>query len=86
MSFSERNTIFKPILAAGIIIIVFGGICLWISQIIQLKEEGEGFIIIGWRFIIGGIAAIAFAFLWRYFVYIRPVRKRSKKYDDWYKP
>jgi hypothetical protein len=86
MSLRERNTIFKPILSAGITIIIFGGICLWISQIIQLKEEGEGFIIIGTRFIIGGVAAIAFAFILRYFIYIRPVRKRSKKYDDWYKP
>ena len=86
MPLGERNTIVKPILSAGIIIIVFGGVCLWISQIIQLKEEGEGFVIIGWRFIIGGIAAIAFAFILRYFVYIRPMKKRSKKFDDLYKP
>jgi hypothetical protein len=86
MSLRARNTIFRPIISAGVITIVFGGICLWISQIIQLKEEGEGFTIIGWRFIIGGIAAIAFAFILRYFVYIRPIRKRSKKFDDLYKP
>lgn len=83
----ERNTtIFKPILSAGIIITVFGGVCLWISQIIELKEEGEGFAIIGARFIIGGIVAIAFAFILRYFVYIRPTKKRFKKFDDLYKP
>jgi hypothetical protein len=92
----EQTTIFKPFLMAGIIIIVFGGICIWISGIIGLKEEGEGFRIIGWRFIIGGIVSIALAYIFRNFGYIykhlayfwRTFRDRRKrnKYDDWYKP
>ena len=77
MSFSERNTIFKPILAAGIIIIVFGGICLWISQIIQLKEEGEGFIIIGVRFIIGGIGSDSFCIPMEIFCLYKASKKKK---------
>lgn len=92
----KNNTIFKPFLTAGIIITVFGGICIWIAQIIELKEEGEGFSIIGWRFIIGGIILISLGYFLRHFNYIYKYslylwrkfgykRKRSK-YDDLYKP
>jgi hypothetical protein len=86
MSSNERNTIFIPLLVAGIIIIIFGGICIWIAQIIQLKEEGEGFAIIGLRFVIGGIGEVVFVFVWRYLAYIRYMKKRNRKFDDLYKP
>jgi hypothetical protein len=93
---NNKNTISKPFLTAGIIIITFGGICIWISEIIGLQEEGEGFRIIGWRFIIGGIVSISLGFILRHFAYIYKhllyfwrtfgyKRKRSR-YDDLYKP
>ena len=99
MSLSDKknnNTVFKPFLTAGIIIIIFGGICIWIAEIIGLQEEGEGFRIIGWRFIIGGIVTISIGYLLKHFNYIYKYslylwrkfgykRKRSK-YDDLYKP
>jgi hypothetical protein len=93
---SSTTTILKPFLTAGIIIIVFGAICFWIAEIIGLKEEGEGFRIIGWRFIIGGIISISLGYIFRYYKYIYGhflylwrkfgfKRKRSK-YDDLYRP
>jgi hypothetical protein len=96
MTLSSKNTIFKPFLTAGIIIVFFGGICIWIAEIIGLQEEGEGFRIIGWRFIIGGIVSISLGLIIRHFEFIYKhllffwntygyKRKRSK-YDDLYKP
>ena len=96
MTLSSKNAIFKPFLTAGIIIVVFGVICIWIAEIIGLQEEAEGFRIIGWRFIIGGIVSISLGFIIRHFSFIYKhllffwniygyKRKRSK-YDDLYKP
>jgi hypothetical protein len=92
----NNTTIFKPFLTAGIIIIVFGGICIWIAEIIGLQEEAEGFRIIGWRFIIGGIISISLGFLFRHFNYIYRYslylwrrfgyKRRRSKYDDLYRP
>ena len=48
MTVNDQNTLFKPFLTAGIIIIVFGVVCIWIAGTIGLQEEGEGFRIIGW--------------------------------------
>jgi hypothetical protein len=53
-SIVRPNLLFRPLLTAGIIIIAFGILCIWIGSIINLKEEGEGFMIIGWRFLIAG--------------------------------
>ena len=51
--------LFRPVLTAGIIIISFGIICVWIGSttaiITSPKEELDGFRIIGWRFLIGGL-------------------------------
>jgi hypothetical protein len=96
MALNSKNTLFKPFLTAGIIIMVFGGICIWIAEIIGLQEEGEGFRIIGWRFIIGGAASISIGFIIRHFAYIYKhlqyfwrtfgYSRRRSKYDDLYKP
>jgi hypothetical protein len=92
------NLLFRPLLAAGIIIIAFGIVCIWIGISINLKEEGEGFMIIGWRFLIAGLVSIVIAYITRYFVfisaYIRYISKqiryrrdpKQNKFRDWYKP
>ena len=64
------NLLFRPLLAAGIVIIAFGILCIWIGSSINLKEEGEGFTIIGWRFLIAGLVSIVIAYITRYFVFI----------------
>lgn len=75
----------RPLCIAGVIIIAFGIICLYVSTIIGLKEEGEGFLIIGWRFIIGGIISIALGMIWKYRDYII-LFVRKGKYQHLYKP
>jgi uncharacterized membrane protein YvlD (DUF360 family) len=88
---TDSNAIFKPFLASGIIVLIFGALCIWMAQTIQ-QREGEGFWIIGWRFLIGGIILTAVAFVARHFKniskqvkYLWKMRKGSK-YDDLYKP
>jgi hypothetical protein len=91
-----ESTILRPFLVAGLIIIIFGGLCIWIAQIIGLKEEGDGFRIIGWRFIIAGIVLISLGYLFRNFRYIYKhlvylwktfgIRRRRSKYDELYRP
>jgi hypothetical protein len=92
------NLLFRPLLTAGIIIIAFGILCIWIGSSINLQEEGEGFMIIGWRFLIAGLVSIVIAYITRYFVfisaYIRYISKqihyrrdpKQNKFRDWYKP
>ena len=91
-----ESTILRPFFIAGIIIIIFGALCVWIAEIIGLKEEGEGFRIIGWRFIIAGIVLISLGYLFRNFRYIYKhlvylcktfgFRRRRSKYDELYRP
>jgi hypothetical protein len=39
----ESAALFKPLLAAGIIILALSVICIWIgTSVISLKEEGDG--------------------------------------------
>ena len=89
--------LFKPILTAGIIIIVFGFICVWIGSttaIISMKEELDGFRIIGIRFLIGGAILITIAYIMKYFMIIKYLLKQlqykrkpeENKFSDWYKP
>jgi hypothetical protein len=96
MTVNDQNTLFKPFLTAGIIIIVFGVVCIWIAGTIGLQEEGEGFRIIGWRFVVGGAISISIGFILKNFRYIYGhlnyfwklfVRriKRSKQ-EDLFKP
>jgi uncharacterized membrane protein YvlD (DUF360 family) len=88
---TDSNAIFKPFLASGIIVLIFGAICIWIAETIQ-EKKGEGFWIIGWRFLIGGIILTVVAFVARHFKYIyKQVEylwkmRKGSKYDDLYKP
>ena len=85
-------------MTAGIIIVSFGMVCIWIGSSINLKEEGEGFKIIGFRFLISGIISIIIAYIAKYFAFISAYLKyilnqiyyrrnpKENKFKDWYKP
>jgi uncharacterized membrane protein (DUF106 family) len=94
-SSSESAILFKPLLTAGIIILAFGIICIWIgTSVISLKEEGEGFKIIGTRFLVGAAVSIGLGFLAKYFTLIKYILRQfldkkkpeDDKYSDWYRP
>ena len=91
----EPITLFRPFLVAGIILVAFGIFCIWIgTSIISLQEEGEGFKIIGIRFLVGGIISIILGYISKYHLLIKYLLKqlnyrRRPKEDtrpDWYKP
>jgi hypothetical protein len=93
-SVSESTKLFKPFIAAGIILVAFGILCIWIgSDIITLKEEGEGFKIIGIRFLIGGIVSIAIGLISKYYILIRyilnqisyKIKPEENGRSDWHK-
>ena len=97
-SIFRPNLLFRPLLTAGIIIVSFGIVCIWVGSYIDLKEEGEGFMIIGFRFLIGGLISIVLAFITKYFAFISAYIKyisnqihykrnpKENKFKDWYKP
>jgi uncharacterized membrane protein (DUF106 family) len=94
-SSSESAILFKPLLTAGIIILAFGIICIWIgTSVISLKEEGEGFKIIGTRFLVGAAVSIGLGFLAKYFTLIKYILRQfldkkkpeDDKYSGWYRP
>jgi hypothetical protein len=86
--------LFRPFVVAGTILVTFGIVCIWIgSSIILLQEEGDGFRIIGLRFLIGGLISIAIGFIEKYYLLLRYlVRQASnrvkppKNNSDYYKP
>src|ERR671922_2182146 len=94
----RSNLLFRPLLMAGIIIVSFGIVCIWIGNSIDLKEEGEGFMIIGFRFLISGLVAVVIAYIAKYFAFISAYIKyisnqihyrrnpKENKFKDWYKP
>ena len=95
---TNTRMLFRPLLVAGIIILAFGITCIWIGSAPDLEEDGAGFTIIGWRFLISGLVSIIFAYAAKYFefvsAYIRYVVKQIRyrrnpnenRYNDWYKP
>jgi hypothetical protein len=93
---NDTNSLFRPFLTAGIIVIAFGMLCLWIASVIGLQEEAEGFRIIGWRFIIGGAVSVSIGFILKNFRYIYGhfnyfftliVRRvRRNQHNDLFKP
>jgi hypothetical protein len=93
-STSEYPMLFKPLLVAGTIVVAFGVVCIWIGiSVVLPREDGEGFKIIGIRFLIGGIVPITLAFIIKYFMLIRYILKQisykgksGDKFSDWYKP
>jgi len=94
-STSEYTMLFKPLLAAGTLVVAFGVVCIWIgTSVVSPKEDGEGFKIIGIRFLIGGIVSITLAFIAKYFMLIKYLLKQISykgrsgrdKFSDWHKP
>ncbi len=93
-STTEYTVLFKPLLAAGTIVVAFGVVCIWIGiSVVSPKEDGEGFKIIGIRFLIGGIVSITLAFIAKHFMLIKYLLKQisykaksGDKFSDWYKP
>jgi hypothetical protein len=95
----QQDLLFKPLIAAGIIIITFSLVCLWTANMALPQEELEGFRIIGYRFLVGGIISIVIGFVSKhhYFLYhygkfywnqlpFRRGGKNSSRFSDWYKP
>jgi hypothetical protein len=62
------HSLFLPLVVSGIIISTFGFFLIFLGQSI---EHGEGFIIVGMRFIIAGIATIGLGFFAQYYTKIR---------------
>ena len=94
-SFGESIRLFKPLVAAGMILVAFGILCIWIgTSVISFNEEGEGFKIIGIRFLIGGIVSITLGFLAKYYLFIKYLLKQishkrrpeEDEHSGWYKP
>lgn len=94
-SVGESTMLFKPLLVAGMILVAFGIFCIWMgTSVVSLKEEGEGFKIIGIRFLIGGIVSITLGFLAKYYMLIKYLLKQisykrkpgDDRRSDWQKP
>jgi hypothetical protein len=93
---NDSAMLFKPFLIAGIVILAFGIVCIWIGiGFISIKEEADGFKIIGLRFIVGGIVSIALGFIAKHFLLIKYLwkqrvwsRNRSEEnnFSNWYRP
>ncbi len=62
------HSLFLPLLVSGIIISTFGFFFILLGHSI---EQGEGFEIVGMRFIIAGIATIGLGFFAQYYMKIR---------------
>jgi hypothetical protein len=72
----SQNTIIQATLAAGIVIVAFGVICIWIgTSVVSPIQDGEGFKITAIRFLIGGIVSIILAFKAKYFMLIKYLLK-----------
>ena len=62
------HSLFLPLIVSGIIISTFGFFLILLGHSI---EQGEGFEIVGMRFIIAGIATIGLGFFAQYYTKIR---------------
>ncbi|MGA7899338.1 MAG: hypothetical protein WA395_01660 [Nitrososphaeraceae archaeon] len=93
---NESAMLFKPFLIAGIIILAFGIVCILIgSNFISIREEADGFKIIGLRFLAGGAISISLGFIAKHFLLIKYLwkqriwsRNRSEEsnFSNWYRP
>jgi hypothetical protein len=95
----QQDLLFKPLIVAGLVIIAFSFACLWIANMALPPEDSEGFQIIGYRFLIGGIVSIVIGFVSKHYYFLYhygkfywnqlPFRRRGKnanRYSDWYAP
>ncbi len=92
-SVGESIMLFKPLLIAGMILVAFGIFCIWIGTSVVSPNEGEGFKIIGIRFLISGIVSITLGFIAKYYMLIKYLLKqvsykskpKEDKCSDWHK-
>ena len=63
----QQDLLFKPLIVAGIVIVTFSLACLWIANMVLPQQESEGFKIIGYRFLIGGIISIVIGFVSKHY-------------------
>lgn len=96
----QQDLLFRPLVVAGLVIVAFSISCFSIANMEQLKQESEGFQVIGYRFLVGGIVSIALGFiskhyyslaghgkfLWNQKSPFHRGKKRSSKSSDWYIP
>ena len=95
----QQDLLFKPLIVAGLVIVSFSLACLWIANMALPEDESEGFRIIGYRFLVGGIISIIIGFVSKhyYFLYnygrlywnqlpFRRGGKNASRFSDWYKP
>ena len=95
----QQDLLFKPLIVAGLVIVTFSLACLWIAYMALPQQESEGFKIIGYRFLIGGIISIVIGFVSKHYSLLYnygrfywnqlPFRrggKNASKFSDWYKP
>ena len=91
----ETAILFKPLVVAGMIILVFGVTCAIIgTRFISAEDGGDGFVIIGFRFIIGGMVSAGLGFIAKYFLLLKFILRRvtykrrpnEDKYSDWSRP
>jgi hypothetical protein len=95
----QQDLLFRPLVFAGLVIVAFSISCFSIANMDQLQEESEGFQVIGYRFLVGGIVSIGLGFiskhyyslsehgkfLWNQSPFHRGKKRRSK-FSDWYIP
>jgi multisubunit Na+/H+ antiporter MnhB subunit len=95
----QQDLLFKPLIIAGLVIVTFSLVCLWIAYMALPQQESEGFKIIGYRFLIGGIISIVIGFVSKHYSLLynysrfywnqlpfRIGRKNTNKFSDWYRP
>ena len=95
----QQDLLFKPLIVAGLMIVTFSLACLWIANMALPENESEGFRIIGYRFLVGGIISIVIGFVSKHYYFLcnygrfywnqLPFRrggKNASRFSDWYKP
>jgi hypothetical protein len=95
----QQDLLFKPLVVAGLVIVTFSLACFWIANVTLAQEESEGFRLVGYRFLVGGIISIVIGFISKYYDILYnygrfywnqlPFKKGGKnasRFSDWYKP
>jgi hypothetical protein len=95
----QRDQLYKPLVVAGLIIIMFSLTCFWIANLPQVGQESAGFRIIGYRFLLGGIISIIIGFISKYYYLLSAYGKyfwdqrlykrggkNNSRFSDWYRP
>jgi hypothetical protein len=95
----QQDLLFKPLVVAGLVIVTFSLACLWIANVALPQQESEGFRIVGYRFLVGGMISIVIGFVSKHYDFLYsygrfywnqlPFKKggrNTSRFSDWYKP